>query len=274
MSFRKIPLSLSQLSLAAVLQCGQSFRWSIFPLAASEGQADSEAAQPIHPSHEYRFCLRDRVICLRQSQEALLWNAVFPTAPTSPEETAQRDAETLEWINDYFQLNVDLEKLYRMWSERDPIFHGLQGRFTGIRMLRQDPWENLISYAVFISCLPPCDDDRVVSFSNASDLFALLIITFRESRRWSNLSAQTTLLRFSPSIRHQDPGIQSYTTHSHLHRFLLLQKWPPNFVHLGLAIERISFRRQPRCWWSVTLDLPRPSSRTRSMLGLNPRRRG
>lgn len=139
-NFRKIPLSFSQLSLAAVLQCGQSFRWWIFPLAAPE------TAQPGHPSHEYRLCLRDRVICLRQSQEALLWDAVFPTAPSSPEETVKRDAETLEWINDYFQLDVDLKELYRTWSERDPIFHGLQERFSGIRILRQDPWENLISY--------------------------------------------------------------------------------------------------------------------------------
>ena len=149
MTFRKIPLPLSQLSLAAVLQCGQSFRWSVFPLAAPGGQG--EEAQPGQPSHEYRLCLRDRVICLRQSQEALLWDAVFPNTPASPEDTVKRDTETLEWINDYFQLKVDLKELYQTWSDRDPIFHGLQERFSGIRILRQDPWENLISYVVFVS---------------------------------------------------------------------------------------------------------------------------
>lgn len=142
-TFRKIPLPPSQISLAAVLQCGQSFRWSVFPLASQGGQG--ETAQSGQPSHEYRLCLRDRVICLRQSQEALLWDAVFPNAPKSPEDTVKRDAETLEWINDYFQLDVDLKELYRGWSNRDPIFHGLQERFSGIRILRQDPWENLIS---------------------------------------------------------------------------------------------------------------------------------
>lgn len=150
-AFRKIPLSLSQLSLDAVLQCGQSFRWSIFPLVAPEGQG--ELAQHGQPSHEYRLCLRDRVICLRQSQETLLWNAVFPNPPISPEETAKRDAETLEWLNDYFQLDVDLQELYQTWSKRDPIFNGLQERFSGIRILRQDPWENLISYVTFVSYL-------------------------------------------------------------------------------------------------------------------------
>ena len=88
---------------------------------------------------------------------------MFPNPPASPEEVAKRDVETLDWINDYFQLNVDLKELYRTWSEQDPIFNGLQERFSGIRILRQDPWENLVSYVIPVSCFPSCDDDRVVS---------------------------------------------------------------------------------------------------------------
>ena len=221
-TFREIPLSLSQLSLAAVLQCGQSFRWSIFPLVASEGQG--ETAQPGQPSHEYRLCLRDRVVCLRQSQDALLWNAVFPNPPTCPEETAERDAETLHWISDYFQLDVDLKELYRTWSKRDPIFNGLQERFSGIRILRQDPWENLISYGAFVLHLPSREDDHVFFFFTCTpDSFALPITTFRESQRWSNPSVRTTLLPSSPFLRHQvNLGGQKHTTHSHPH-----QLWPP-----------------------------------------------
>jgi len=90
---------------------------------------------------------------------------VFPDPPTSPEEVAKRDAETLDWINHYFQLDVDLKELYRTWSERDPIFDGLQERFSGIRILRQDPWENLVSYVIFVSCLLHCDDDRFVPYT-------------------------------------------------------------------------------------------------------------
>ena len=82
---------------------------------------------------------------------------MFPSASTSPEETAKRDVETLDWINDYFQLDIDLKELYRTWSERDHIFHGLQERFSGIRILRQDPWENLVSYVVSFSSLLSCD---------------------------------------------------------------------------------------------------------------------
>jgi len=220
MTFHKIPLSISQLSLAAVLQCGQSFRWSIFPLVASEGRG--ETAQPGQPSHEYRLCLRDRVICLRQSQEALLWNAVFPNPPISPEETAKRDAETLGWINDYFQLDIDLKELYQTWSKRDPIFNGLQERFSGIRILRQDPWENLISYVTFVSYLALYDDDHNVLSTHTPDSSALPITISHGSRRWLNPSARTILLPSSPSPHHQDPGSQNHITPSHHH-----QPWPP-----------------------------------------------
>ncbi len=144
--FRALPLSISQLSLAAVLKCGQSFRWSIYPLFATE------ALQPVEtrPTHEYRLCLKDRVICLRQSSNILFYRAIFPDEPNAIVESSSmaqsRDAETLEFVRDYFQLETDLLKLYEEWSARDPVFCKLKHRFEGIRMLRQDPWENLISY--------------------------------------------------------------------------------------------------------------------------------
>jgi hypothetical protein len=272
MTFHKIPLPVSQLSLAAVLQCGQSFRWSIFPLAAPEGQG--ETAQPGQPSHEYRLCLRDRVVCLRQSQEALLWNAVFPNPPISPEEMAKRDAETLEWINDYFQLDIDLKELYRTWSERDPIFNGLQERFSGIRILRQDPWENLISYVIFVSYLVSCDDDHNVFSTHAPDSFALPITTFHGSRRWSNPFARTIPLPSSPLPHHLSPESQNHITHSHLHRLWPPLRWPPTSVRSGLVTERISFRKPPRCWPIVTPNLHRPNFHPRFTLGKSLRRCG
>ncbi|KAI0256938.1 DNA glycosylase [Lactifluus subvellereus] len=136
LGFHALPLPLAQLSLAAVLKCGQSFRWSIYPL---------HAALPSDPSHEYRLCLQDRVVCLRQSPDTLFYCSVFPDSSV-PEVVSARDNETLMWLQDYFQLDIDLVKLYDEWSEKDPVFAGFRGRFEGIRMLRQDPWENLISF--------------------------------------------------------------------------------------------------------------------------------
>ncbi|KAG6898339.1 hypothetical protein C0992_009014 [Termitomyces sp. T32_za158] len=130
-AFQSLPLSLAQLSLAAVLKCGQSFRWSTVSLAEDT---------------EYRLCLRDRVVCLRQSPTTLFYRSVYPDPQPTPAQTVLLDAETLIWLKDYFQLGIDLAALYNEWSTRDPVFARMQHRFQGIRMLRQDPWENLVSF--------------------------------------------------------------------------------------------------------------------------------
>lgn len=145
--FRALPLSLTQLSLAAVLQCGQSFRWNIYPLFAP---GNEPIVDPIPPTHEYRLCLRDRVVCLRQSSQALFYRSMFPGPPLKQNEKDAKESETLAWIHDYFQLDVDLVVLYEQWSKRDPVFRSFETRFGGIRMLRQDPFENLISYVVML----------------------------------------------------------------------------------------------------------------------------
>ncbi|KAG6814499.1 hypothetical protein H0H92_000024 [Tricholoma furcatifolium] len=129
--FQFLPLPLAQLSLGAVLKCGQSFRWTMVSVVDDT---------------EYRLCLRDRVVCLRQSPTALYYRAVYPDPQPSATQLALRDAETLVWLKDYFQLDIDLAALYDEWSTRDPVFARMQSRFQGIRILRQDPWENLISF--------------------------------------------------------------------------------------------------------------------------------
>ncbi|KAG1756614.1 DNA glycosylase [Suillus paluster] len=137
--FRALPLSAVQLSLAAVLKCGQSFRWSSYSLPSSPAAESS-------PTHEYRLCLRDRVVCLRQSPDYLFYCSVFPGEHLSVQQEGVKNEETLSWLKDYFQLDVDLVQLYDQWSDRDQVFNKLKSRFSGIRMLRQDPWENLVSF--------------------------------------------------------------------------------------------------------------------------------
>lgn len=133
LGFKALPLSIKHLSLPVVLKCGQSFRWQkVVPENAENGpQLD-----------EWRLTLQDRVVCLRQTPEAIYYRAIFPTekTPVSNDE----DGSTLVWLRDYFQLDVDLLKLFS--AVEDPVFQSALQRFEGaIRMLRQDPWENLIS---------------------------------------------------------------------------------------------------------------------------------
>lgn len=131
--FQRLPLAIAQLSLPAVLKCGQSFRWRMFP---AEG-AEFPAAQ------EWRLALTDRLICLRQSPDALFFRAIFPEGSALGGDAD--NGSTLVWLKDYFQLDVDIEALYTEWSLKDPVFKGIAGRFSGIRILRQDPWENVVS---------------------------------------------------------------------------------------------------------------------------------
>jgi len=138
--FKSLSLPISQLSLAAVLKCGQSFRWSIFEAPPGHPQSLEPGLQA-----EYRFCLKDRVVCLRQSPTTLYYKSVYPEPQPTASQLAERDADTLKWLYDYFQLKVDLVSLYSRWASADKVFAGFKDRFEGIRILRQDPWENLIS---------------------------------------------------------------------------------------------------------------------------------
>lgn len=57
------------------------------------------------------------------------------------------DSGAVTEIRDYFQLDrVSLQQCYQRWSKIDPNFAKKSVNFQGIRMLRQDPWENLISF--------------------------------------------------------------------------------------------------------------------------------
>ena len=36
--------------------------------------------------------------------------------------------------------------MYKLWSKVDPVFKDLSVKFSGVRMLRQDPVENIFSF--------------------------------------------------------------------------------------------------------------------------------
>ncbi|XP_035234135.1 N-glycosylase/DNA lyase-like, partial [Stegodyphus dumicola] len=51
-----------------------------------------------------------------------------------------------EMLRDYLNLHVKLEDLYKVWNKCDENFKEVSRKFKGIRILRQDPVENLISF--------------------------------------------------------------------------------------------------------------------------------
>lgn len=131
------------LSLANTLPVGQAFLWHRLPLPATAP-----------PFEEYSRAIHSppRVVCLRQSPTHIYYTAVYP--PGSVPEPDPSFHLTRQWLEDYFQLvkYPDLETMYLDWRRRDPELFGkvhVNDRATGVRVLRQDPWECLLAYVAY-----------------------------------------------------------------------------------------------------------------------------
>ncbi|XP_042679417.1 N-glycosylase/DNA lyase isoform X1 [Centrocercus urophasianus] len=109
----------AELRLDLVLASGQAFRWRESSPGAWTG------------------VLGDRVWTLRQERDRL-WYTVYGKETPGP--------ETDRILRDYFQLDVGLVALYRTWGAADPLFCQTATAFPGVRVLRQDPVECLLSF--------------------------------------------------------------------------------------------------------------------------------
>ncbi|ODQ56127.1 putative mitochondrial N-glycosylase/DNA lyase, partial [Saitoella complicata NRRL Y-17804] len=126
--WRLLQTAANELSLATTLKCGQSFRW----------KASGE--------NEWSIALRNRIISLRQTAPAapIHYRAIHPPSSSPPLVPPLDDTEEL--LHDYLALSVNLENLYAQWTRDDQVFAKLAPRFAGIRILRQPPLENLLSF--------------------------------------------------------------------------------------------------------------------------------
>ncbi len=141
--FRPMKVSPAQILLHLTIsnRCGQSFRWHERKVGSADLDAPVEAGPRLS---EWSFCLRDRVVVLKQDvQSGLLLHKTLLPGDRRPSESVE--SETESWIRDYLNLNVDLEQKYQEWSGKDAVFADLAGRFSGIRMLRQPVFECLVS---------------------------------------------------------------------------------------------------------------------------------
>ena len=81
--------------------------------------------------------------------------SALPTPPASgvpsraqsdTEQNSSKDDHLLHILKHYLNLSSNLTDLYEQWSSQDPNFKKKASQFTGIRILRQDPWEALVSF--------------------------------------------------------------------------------------------------------------------------------
>ena len=109
---------------------GQSFRWKVLP------PTNLFSIPPV-PSNSsiYIGVLFKKLILLSQDDKNVYYLSV------------NNDCEkTEEQLKDYFQLSTNLSQLYQTWSDNDSIFEKLSNTYQGVRILRQDPVENLFSF--------------------------------------------------------------------------------------------------------------------------------
>lgn len=124
MAWRTLKCAKSQLNLEIVLKCGQSFRWSLY-------RRDPK---------QFIGVLAGKVWVLTQNDDTLFYKTL---GPSGGGDSTSEDEKVLQ---DYFQLNVDLVKFYDEWAHVDPVFKDISVKFSGVRMLRQDPVENIFAF--------------------------------------------------------------------------------------------------------------------------------
>lgn len=113
-NMEKLDLQGQPLNLEYTLTCGQAFRWR-------------------KKSHQvWRGVVRDKLMELAEEHGYLLWR-------TYPE-------NDLELVKDYLRLNDDVNAIYAQLSSADPHLKELIVQFHGLRLLRQDPEETLLSF--------------------------------------------------------------------------------------------------------------------------------
>ena len=108
-------------SLRDTLMCGQAFRWH------STGTGNDVCA--------YTGVVKGKVLTVRQEDECLILEG-----PT--------DEDSVCMTRDYFALDVDLGEIESRLREIDPALGTAIDFASGIRLLRQDPWEAMVTFII------------------------------------------------------------------------------------------------------------------------------
>ncbi|XP_072305807.1 N-glycosylase/DNA lyase [Eucyclogobius newberryi] len=144
--WRSLEMVRSELRLELTLACGQSFRWR----ETAEGHWTGVMGGRVWTLTQLDNKLWYYVYENQQDRIHRKWTEEESEPETKYIGDVKADAQTYSeeerLLKDYFQLNINLEELYKDWGERDTHFKKLADTFSGVRMLRQDPTECLFSF--------------------------------------------------------------------------------------------------------------------------------
>jgi N-glycosylase/DNA lyase len=129
--WRRLGVAAQELRLAHTLPTGQAFGWERVVGAGSSSSSSSSGAA------EWRGCLGDAALALREESVSLEceWRC-----------DASRAVDVEARLRDYVQVETSLAPLYAQWSLADERLAQVATCIEGVRVLRQDPLECLISF--------------------------------------------------------------------------------------------------------------------------------
>jgi len=76
----------------------------------------------------------------------IFYRSQFPSTTSSSSKQIGVFDDTEKLLQSYLSLDIALPELYEHWSKNDSHFKNKAVRFSGVRILRQDPWECLIGF--------------------------------------------------------------------------------------------------------------------------------
>ena len=138
------------------LTTGQCFHWRVVhPTKKTEAEDPSlTSAWGTHDATEWvgilRLSLFDSyesvVLVIRECPDTTQYRLLATTLKRNNKTDETVQAELHHALRDYFQLDVNLLDLYEEWSEACPRLAKIADCIPGVRIIRQDPWECLISF--------------------------------------------------------------------------------------------------------------------------------
>ena len=126
--------------LALSLEMGQAFRWR---RVGDEGVRQRDWADPPAPWGRngggwYSGVLGEYLVHLRQTDDGLEYRV-------GGRDGERDDVDLDPLLEDHFRLDDDIGEIYGQLGQRPAVAKAI-GRYPGLRLLRQDRWECLVSY--------------------------------------------------------------------------------------------------------------------------------